>query len=183
MQRPNAGQAIVLGIILILVGVGYILFEIIPRWFLQIDVARYGWPVFVIVPGLVLIGVGGSRQEVAGLCIPGAVMTVAGLVMMFQNIFDLFATWSYTWTLVVPGSVGIGMWLQGLATDEPSLRAAGLRTLGSGFILFLLAAVLFEGVFHVSGRDFGFLGRVLFPILIIVVGIVVMVRRQMPATR
>jgi hypothetical protein len=183
MERPNGGQAIVLGIILILTGVGYILFEIIPRWFLQLDVAHYGWPVFVIVPGLVLIGVGGTTQDVSGLCVPGAVVTMTGMVLMFQNIFDLFATWSYTWTLVVPGGVGIGMWLQGLAIDSPGLRAAGARTLGSGFILFLLTAVFFEGVVHVSGRDFGFFGRVLFPVLIIVVGITVMVRRTMPTTR
>jgi hypothetical protein len=183
MERANGGQAVVLGTALVLTGVGYILYEVFTRWFLTIDIAHYGWPVFVIVPGLVLIGVGGTTEDVSALCIPGAVVTMAGLVLLLQNVFDLFSTWSYAWTLVVPGGVGIGMWLQGLAIDSPGLRAAGARTLGTGFILFLLTAVFFEGVAHVSGRDFGFFGRVLFPILIIVVGIVVMVRRQMPASR
>lgn len=183
MERSAGGQAVVLGVVLILTGVGYLVFEIIPRWFFEIDIAHYGWPVFVIVPGLVLIGVGGTTREVSGLCLPGAVVTVAGFVLMVQNIFDLFATWSYAWALVVPGGVGLGMWLQGLVIDSPVMRAEGARTLGSGFILFLLMAVFFEGIVHVSGRDFGFFGRVLFPLLIIVVGVVVMVRRSLPASR
>jgi hypothetical protein len=183
MERSAGGQAIVLGVILILTGVAYLAFEFIPRRFLEIDIAHYGWPVFVIVPGLVLIGLAGAAPEVSGLCIPGAIVAMVGMVLMFQNIFDLFATWSYAWALVAPGGVGLGMWLQGLVNESPGLRATGARTLGSGFIIFLLAAVFFEGIVHVSGRDFGFFGRVLFPVLIIVVGIVVMVRRTMPVAR
>ncbi len=183
MERSNTGQAVLLGTVLILTGLGYIAFEIIPRYFLEIDLAHYGWPIFVIVPGIVLIGVGGTAHEMGGLCVPGAVVTMAGLVLFVQNIFDLFATWSYVWALVVPGGVGLGMWLQGLVIESPGLRTTGARTLGSGFILFLLIAVFFEGVIHVSGRDFGFFGRVLFPVLIIIVGIVVMVRRSIPAVR
>jgi uncharacterized membrane protein YhhN len=49
--------------------------------------------------------------------------------------------------------------------------------MGAGVIIFLLGAVLFEGVIHVSGQDFGFIGKVLLPVLLIVLGIWLLVRR------
>jgi hypothetical protein len=129
---------------------------------------------------MVLIGVGMTVQGLGALCIPGAIVTTAGLVLGVQNIFDLFATWSYAWALVAPGGVGLGMWLQGVATGSSGLRAAGWRTMGAGVIVFLLGAVFFEGIIHVSGRNFGFFGRVLLPLLLIGLGIWLLVRRNMP---
>jgi hypothetical protein len=180
MERTAGGPALVLGVILVLIGIAYLALEFIPRRFLEIDIAHYGWPLFVIVPGLVLIGVGMTMGGLAGLCIPGAIVTMTGIVLLVQNAFDIFATWSYAWALVAPGGVGLGMWLQGVVSGSPSLRAAGSRTMGGGLILFMLGAVFFEGVIHVSGRDFGFIGRVLLPLLLIVAGIVLLVRRTMP---
>jgi hypothetical protein len=182
MERTTAGgQAIVMGVILILIGTIYLAVELIPRHLLDIDIAHYGWPVFVIVPGLVLIGVAGATPDASGLCIPGGIVITAGLVLMFTNIFDLFATATYTWALVVPGGVGLGMWVQGLINDQPALKASGSRTMGTGFIIFLLAALFFESIVHVSGILFPLVVRLLLPVLVIVVGIVVMVRRTLPA--
>lgn len=182
MERTTAGgQAIVMGVILILIGTIYLAIELIPRHLLDIDIAHYGWPVFVIVPGLVLIGVAGAMPDASPLCVPGGIVIMAGLVLVFTNIFNLFATATYTWALVAPGGVGLGMWLQGLINDEPAMRASGSRTLGAGFIIFLLGALFFESIVHVSGIRFPFLVRLLLPLLMIVVGIVVMVRRTMPA--
>src|SRR5258708_3817652 len=141
MERTSTGPALVLGIVLVMIGVVYLALEFIPRRFLQIDIAHYGWPIFVIVPGMVLVGVGMTVQGLGALCIPGAIVTTAGLVLGVQNIFDLFATWSYAWALVAPGGVGLGMWLQGVATGSSGLRAAGWRTMGAGVIVFLLGAV------------------------------------------
>ena len=181
MERTAGGQAVVMGVILIVIGVVYLAIELIPRHLLDIDVAHSGWPLFVIVPGLVLIGVGGAAPEASGLCVPGGIVIMAGLVLLVQNIFNLFATATYTWALVVPGGVGLGMWIQGLVNDSPGLRASGAGTLGLGFIVFLLSALFFESIVHVSGIQFPFLVRLLLPLLIIVVGVVVMVRRTMPA--
>src|SRR5215471_3529603 len=181
MERTAGGQAIVMGVILILIGVIYLAVELVPRHLLDIDVAHYGWPLFVIVPGLVLIGVAGATPEASGLCVPGGIVIMAGLVLLFTNIFNLFATATYTWALVAPGGVGLGMWLQGLVTDKPALRLTGSRTLGASFILFLLSALFFESIVHVSGILFPLLVRLLLPVLMIVVGVIVLVRRTMPA--
>lgn len=178
MERTATGPGLVLGVVLVLIGVIYLLIEYIPPRFLQIDLAHYGWPLFVIVPGLVLIGVGMTTEGLSGLCIPGGIVTMAGLVLLFQNALDLFATWSYAWALVAPGGVGVGMWLQGVVTDAPGVRSAGARVLGIGVIVFLLGAVLFEGIIHVSGRDFGFVGRILLPAMLIAIGIFLLIRRS-----
>jgi hypothetical protein len=181
MERTSGGSALVLGIVLVMIGVIYLTLEYIPRRFLQIDIAHYGWPVFVMIPGLVLTGVGMTVRSVGGLCVPGAVVTMAGLVLLFQNAFDLFATWTYAWAVVVPGGVGLGEWLQGVGSGSAGLRAAGRRTMGLGLIVFLLGAVFFEGILHVSGRNFGFIGQILLPLLLIAIGIFLLVRRRRPA--
>lgn len=177
MDRTAGGQAIVVGVILILIGSIYLAVELIPR-LRDIDVAHYGWPVFVIVPGLVLIGVAGAVPEASGLCVPGGIVVMAGLVLAITNIFNLFATATYTWALIAPGGVGLGMWLQGLVEESPSLQLAGAQTLGAGFIIFLFSALFFESITHVSGILFPLLIRLLLPLLMIVVGIVVVTRRN-----
>src|SRR5438105_12328491 len=97
MERTAGGPPLVLGIVLVLIGLTYLALEFIPRRFLLIDIAHYGWPLFVIVPGLVLIGVGMTVSGLSGLCIPGAIVTMVGVVLLLQNLFDLFATWTYAW--------------------------------------------------------------------------------------
>jgi hypothetical protein len=179
MERSARGQAVVLGVVLILTGVVYIAIELIPR-LAQIDFGHYGWPLFVLVPGVALIGVASAVPEVSALCVPGAVVITAGLVLFVQNVFGLFATTTYAWALVTPGSVGLGMWLQGAV--EPAveqadeLRRRGTRALGTGLVIFLVSALFFETL-HVSGVVFPLPVRLLVGLTIIVVGIVVVTRR------
>jgi lipopolysaccharide export LptBFGC system permease protein LptF len=120
---------------------------------------------------------------VSGLCIPGAIVTMAGVVLAVQNTFDLYATWAYAWALVAPGGAGLGLFIQGLTTGRPALRAAGLRTMGIGAALFLVGAAFFEGVLHLSGKEFGFVGQLVLPLLLIAAGAWLLVRRALPARR
>ncbi len=182
MER-RAGGSLILGVLLVLVGAAYLVAQFVPRPFVELDLGHYGWPLFVILPGLVLLAVGVTNRAVSGLCIPGAIVTVAGVVLAVQNTFDLFATWAYAWALVAPGGVGLGLFLQGITTGQPALRAAGLRTMGIGAAIFLIGAAFFEGVIHVSGKELGFIGQLLLPLLLIVVGAWLLVRRALPARR
>lgn len=181
MDRRGSGVSLALGILLVLVGAAYLVGQYLPRPLLEFDVGHYGWPVFVIVPGLVLLGFGVTVRELSALCIPGSIVTIAGLVLAVQNTFDLFATWAYAWALVAPGGVGLGIWLQGAVTRQPALRAAGLRVMGVGVTLFLVGAAFFEGVIHLSGRQLGLFGQLLLPALLIAAGIWLLVRRARPA--
>ena len=180
MERRGNPGSVALGAILVLVGAAYLATQYLPRPVLEVDLGHYGWPVFVIVPGLVLLGFGLAAKGLSGLTVPGSIVTIVGLVLAVQNTFDLFATWAYAWALVAPGGVGLGLWLQGVVTRRPAQRAAGLRTMGLGLALFLVGAAFFEGVVHVSGREFGIVGQVLLPALLIAAGVWLLVRRAFP---
>jgi hypothetical protein len=182
MER-RAGGSLILGLLLIVVGAAYLIGQYAPRPFADIDVGHYGWPLFVIVPGIVMLAAGISNRASSGLCIPGAIVTVAGVVLAIQNAFDLFATWAYAWALVAPGGAGLGVFIQGIVTGQAGQRAAGLRTMGIGVTIFLVGAAFFEGVIHISGREFGVVGQLLLPALLIVVGLWLLVRRALPAGR
>jgi hypothetical protein len=182
-MKRRAGGSLILGLLLIVVGAAYLIGQYLPRPLIPVDLGHYGWPIFVLVPGLVLLAAGASNRAASGLCIPGAVITMTGLVLAVQNTFDLFATWAYAWALVAPGGVGLGMLIQGIVTGQPGLRTAGVRTMGIGVAIFLVGAAFFEGVIHISGREFGFVGQLLLPALLIVVGVWLLVRRALPLNR
>jgi hypothetical protein len=178
-RRANTGT-VLLGVLLVVVGLLYLAGRYLPPPAVEVDVGHYGWPLFVIVPGLVLLGFGLVVRDLSGLCVPGAIVTITGLVLAAQNTFDLFATWAYAWALVAPGGVGVGLYLQGLVARQPRLLKAGLRLMALGLTLFLIGAAFFEGVLHVSGREFGLVGQLVLPVLLIAAGVWLLLRRALP---
>ena len=185
MERATNGPVIVMGAILIALGIVYFLLE-----FIKIDInqlVHYGWPAYVAIPGLVLLVIGMSVRDVSSLCIPGAIVSVAGIVLLIQNGWNLFGTWTYTWALVAPGGIGLGMWLQGIVYGSPGLRASGAHTMGVGLVLFLIGLVFCERILHVSGVPQGvfrtFILSILLPLVIVGVGFVLLVRRPRPTQR
>jgi hypothetical protein len=140
-----------------------------------IQFGRFGWPLFVIVPGLLLmaasLAVGG--REGSGMAVGGAITTVVGLVLAFQNATGLWATWAYAWALVGPGATGVGLIFYGLLKGHPDLVSNGIRSLGSGLALFAAFGLFFEGVIGLSGEPF-LLGSELLPIALIGLGVVLL---------
>lgn len=119
-----------------------------------VDVLGVGWPLFVIVPGVLLFAAAiavGARAGV-GLAIPGAIVTVAGVILAIQAATGLWATWAYVWALVAPGGVGLGLVLYGIVTGQREFVATGTPTLVVGLGLFLAFALFFEGILGLSGR-------------------------------
>jgi hypothetical protein len=169
VSSPNRG-ALILGGVLILLG----LFFLAER-FLDIDLGRYGWPLFVIVPGLILLVVGltGPVPEGAGLTVAGTITTVTGLVLAFQNATGLWATWAYAWALVGPAASGLGLAIYGVARGLPDMRRQGVRALGIGLGLFVAFGLFFEGVIGLSGQPF-LVGTDYLPIVLIGGGVVVL---------
>jgi hypothetical protein len=146
MNNDRRG-AIVLGTILIIIGGAFLVSNVVG---FELEAA---WPLFIIVPGLVLFGaafaVGGEPGS--GFAVAGSIVTTVGLVLAVQEATDLYETWAYAWALVAPGSVGFGLVLYGLLTRQPRLVSAGLPTLGVGLALFLGFGLFFEGVIGLSG--------------------------------
>lgn len=144
--------------------------------FIQVDVGAYGWPFFVIIPGLILLGLGTTVRGGSGLAIPGGIVTMTGLVLLFQNATGLWASWAYAWALVAPGGVGLGLFVQGIATANARVRAAGVRVMTVGVALFLAGFAFFEGALHIDGADFGLVGKVALPALLVAAGLWLLIR-------
>jgi hypothetical protein len=169
-QRPvdNRG-AVTLGIVLIVVGALLLVDRVV-----GIDLASAGWPLFVIVPGVLLLawGVSMTGREGVGLAVGGGITTVVGLILAVQNATGLWATWAYAWALVGPGGTGLGLIAFGLTHGDEGLVSNGLRSLGSGLALFVAFGIFFEGVIGLSGTPF--LSTDIGPVVLIGAGVVVL---------
>jgi hypothetical protein len=173
-MRSNARPvpAVVIGIGLVMVGA----LNLLIQWSglgADIDVGD-AWPLFVIVPGIVLFGLAFAVEPPRGLAfaIPGAVVTTTGLVLWMQQATDRYDSWAYVWALVGPGSVGAAMLIYGLATGSRQFVRPGLYLSGIAVALFAIGAWYFEPVLT-EGREPIELAA-LWPILIIVVGVLLL---------
>jgi hypothetical protein len=170
--RRTSGTSAALGIVLVVVG----LFALMVA-FVGVDLTQYGWPLFVIVPGLTLLVVGflGLGQ---GASIPGGIVTVLGLLLAYQSSTGDWATWTFAWALVAPGGVGLGMYLQALRDRDPMALRTGRTLMFIAVLIFMIGFVLFESIMGISGRDYGWFGKAALPILLIVIGIILLWRQR-----
>ena len=181
-MQPDSARAansgLWLGVILIALGLLLLVAILLPQTFVS-NLSQFGWPLLIIIPGAALVVLGMTVRGLSALCVPGSIVTIVGVVLGIQNAFDLYASWAYAWALVAPGGAGLGMWLQGIASGSPGLQANGLRLMGTGALLFLGFAAFFEGLLHISGRDFGVAGQAFLPAVLILFGVLLLVRRAL----
>jgi hypothetical protein len=169
--RPaQTGASLALGIVLVVVGFFFLLMRIF-----DVDLSSYGWPLFVIIPGLTLLVVGFVSLG-TGALVPGGIITMAGLVLAYQNATGDWASWSYAWALVIPGGVGVGLLLQGLRTRDQHLLKQSRSLLFWSLMIFIIGFVLFESVLNVSGIDYGLAGKAALPALLIIIGVTLLAR-------
>lgn len=162
------------------VGLGIALMVVGGLWLIavatDIDLLSLAWPLFVIIPGVVLLLAGfGARN---GLIVAGTIVTTVGLVLWYQALTDHYESWAYAWALVGPTAGGIGGWLLGTVTDDEEKQREGLASARTGLWMFVIGLLFFEVVIGISGRDWGTLGDVLVPALVIAVGAYVLVRAR-----
>ena len=143
-----------------------------------IDVGHYGWPLFVIVPGLAFLAAFAlAPRSAAGLAIPGCVISTTGLILAVQSTFNLYETWAYVWALV-PASVGLGIRLMGERTGNPRQVLVGTRMLEGFLLAFVVFAVFFELILDLSHLGGGALRATIGPAILILVGIYLLMRRR-----
>lgn len=168
-RSPQAG--IVAGLILVIVGSLFLLGRVV-----DITIGPHAWPLWIVVPGIAMLA--GSLlippRGGVGLAIPGAILTMVGLVLWVQEMYDLYATWAYAWALVAPTGPGLGMLLYGLARGDRELVGDGLRMTLIGLGLFLGFALFFEGAIGLSGDRITGLDEVL-PVVVIALGALMVV--------
>lgn len=165
---------VALGVLLILVGGLWLLARA-----LDVNVWGLGWPLFVLVPGVIML-LGGitSDSERADGIIPGTMVTITGLILLYQNATGHWESWSYAWALIAPFGPGLGMLLHGFRNDDPEEGRRAIPAMVSGLTLFVVGIAFFEGLIGVSGRDFGVVGDIALPVLLIAAGLYFMFRRH-----
>jgi hypothetical protein len=169
-RQRHPGQPPVAAVGLILVVGGAVL---LAGQLLDIDVGRIGWPLFVIIPGVVLLVAGLATAGGLGLTLAGSIVTMVGLVLFVQNATDLYATWAYAWALIGPFGSGLGMVLHGTVHRQPELVRGGWWPLITGIGLFIVGFIFFEGIIGLSGDRLDLPDWVL-PVLLIGFGVVVL---------
>jgi hypothetical protein len=173
-QHPSrargGGSSAALGVVLVVVGLfalGVVLFGV--------DLTQYGWPLFVIIPGLTLLVVGFIGGG-PGASVPGGIVTMLGLVLAYQSSTGDWASWAFAWALIAPGGVGLGLYLQALRDRDPGGLRRGRTLMFVGALIFMIGFVLFESILGISGMDYGVFGKAALPALLIVIGIILLVR-------
>jgi hypothetical protein len=187
MGRLQAGAGsrlagLLLGLLLVAAGMALLAVQLL-GYEVRFDLVGLGWPIYVIVPGLILLVVGliVDREPGVGLSIAGGIVTTVGLILAYQWATDHWASWAYAWALVAPTSVGAAMTLWGLLHLSGRALRAGLGTMTVGLILFLLFFGFFEGLLGIGGdRGLAPLGRSALPLALIVAGVLVIAGRLWP---
>lgn len=172
-RRTEATPAII-GLILVAVGataliareLGVNLFASVGTW---------GWPFFVIVPGLVLLGASlvPAPPKGVGFAIAGAIVTTVGALLLYQLRSSHWESWAYAWALI-PASAGVAMILYGLLFRTRGLVTSGLWVGGVAIVLFGVGAWYFEAVF-MGGQRYADLGA-WWPVALVVLGAIIAMR-------
>ncbi len=180
LQPRSRDWSLLLGAALVALGILLLLGQV-----LNVDLAEFGWPFFVIAPGVLLLLLAFALRGRSGawLVFPGSIVTVTGLLLLYQNTTRHWESWAYAWALVFPASIGIGQIVYGWLTRRHGAMAAGARLSAWGIALFLLGAVFFETVIGISGRDFGQAGRIALPALLIAIGLLFLLAEALPGWR
>lgn len=168
--RPGSAGAAVLGALLIMLGLIFLAGQEF-----NIDFGTAAWPLYVIAPGVALAALGLTQRRGSGLTIAGSVVTVTGLVLLYQNATDHWESWAYAWALVAPGGSGLGMLLYGTRSGDRQMARNGFWTILGAIGLFFVGLVFFEGIIGISGKPLA-LPRWALPVAVVAIGVVVLLR-------
>ena len=173
MPAPAArrgGSGVAVGVVLVVIGLFYLVVQVA-----GIDLSSFGWPLFIIIPGLTLLVVGFVSLG-TGAAIPGGILTMVGLVLAYQNSTGYWSSWAYAWALVAPGGVGLGLFLQGLRERNTGLIRQGRSLMLIAVLIFMVLFVFFESILNISGINGVPIVRAALPALFIVIGILLLAR-------
>jgi len=171
MSKRNRTQ-LTLGIILIVIAAGLLLFKANPSLaeYIQIDM---GWPTWIIIGGGIFLLFGLLVGE-PDLAIPASIFAGVGSILYYQNASQDWSSWSYMWTLI-PGFAGVGNILAGLlgAKFRKSI-SEGIRMLFISTIMFLIFGSMFGGLAILGpNKEFILAGLlILFGIWLIIRGLI-----------
>jgi hypothetical protein len=145
-----------------------------------IGLGRVVWPFFIIIPGLLFFaGMFAGGKSAGPLAIPGSIITVTGSILLYDSMFNAWANWAYIWALIFPTAVGIGLLIHGTWSENPAVIKTGSRWAAVGMLILLGMGSLFELlIYPLFNVDRGLLNTVLWPALLIGIGVWLMRRHH-----
>jgi len=171
MNSSRSKLGLILGVLLVVTGVLFLIGELT-----GLTSVSLLWPLIVVGIGLAFfIGMFIGGPEVGGLAIPGSIIVMIGLIMLVQNAFQMWQTWSYCWALIIV-AVGIGLWINGAFANRPDLVISGKNTIRVGLVLFVVFGVIFSLVFNFTGLSSGGVG--FWGLLLVVLGLYLLISRS-----
>lgn len=137
-------------------------------------VGEAGWPFLVIVPGLVLLAAAAipAPPRGIGFAIAGAIVTTAGLVLLYQARSGDWESWAYLWA-AIPLAIGLAFLAYGALTGDGRMVTAGLWVGGVATLVLGVGAWFFQGVFHGESSVWS---STWWAIIAIVAGVVISIR-------
>ncbi|CAN5548209.1 hypothetical protein BH23CHL7_BH23CHL7_24690 [soil metagenome] len=180
-DRRGRAPGLALGLLLIVGGAALLVAQFL-GFDVRTELAAFGWPIFVIGAGLLLLVVGLATGDDAGvgLSIAGSIVTTVGLILSYQSATGHWASWAYAWALI-PAAVGAGMIAWGTLHLRAKIVRDGLGGLATGLVLLLVFFGFFEGIVGVGGDNpLRPLARTALPIVLIVAGVAIIVARLGP---
>ncbi len=162
-KKPVSG--IVGALLLILAGIVALAVQLVPGWQVWISGER-GWPLTIVVAGLLLL-VAGLATRTPGMAVPACIAGGIGGILYWQNATGDWASWAYVWALI-PGFAGVGVILCGLIQRRGKQVVDGAWTVLVSLLLYTALASFLGGV-SVLGPYW--------PVLIIILGLALLVRR------
>jgi cytochrome bd-type quinol oxidase subunit 2 len=154
-----------IALVLILLGAWFLAVQFVPGLQDWTDTV-FSWPMIIVGVGFLLLIVG-LLIGAPGMAVPACIVGGIGGLLYWQNATGSWGSWTYAWTLI-PGFVGLGTVLAGvLGRDRHESVRGGSRLILISLALFVVFGALFGGL--------EFLGPY-WPILLIVLGLVLLVR-------
>lgn len=169
-SRSGSPGVAVLGGILIVLGLAFFASQQ-----LNIDIGAATWPLYVVAPGLAMVAFGLTQRRGSGLTITGSIVTMVGLVLLYQNATDRFESWAYAWALVGPGGSGLGMLLYGTRSGDNKMARDGFFAILTALGIFAVGFVFFEGIIGISGKRLPVPAWIL-PGAVILIGVLLLLR-------
>jgi len=143
-----------LGAVLILVGLAAVAVReadlALGAW-----IGEQTWPLMVVTPGLVLLGLAfvPAPPKGLGFAIAGSVVTSVGTILLVQANTDTWESWAYVWALI-PGAAGLGMTVYGLLTRAGELVGKGVGLMVTAGVLYIVGWWYFEALFTTGEQPF-----------------------------
>jgi hypothetical protein len=124
------------------------------------------WPFIIIGIGVMFyVGVLAGGKSTSGLAIPGTIITVIGLMFLFQQLTGYWESWTYGWTVILM-AVGLGIYIMGAVNEDGNQRRAGLRVLWLGLIFFVVFGAFFSMILS-DGMPYM---NIFFPVALVLLG-------------